>query len=103
MPTPRYSPPSLLRETQRRGRLAVKATQLLGMIEIDPADHLAELARELHDALGPDSAVGIGAVAEEVSGLARSVVEARHACRFARRRQDVGYATHETLASHALL
>lgn len=92
-----------LRETQRRGTLAVKATQLLGLIEIDRGDDLAELARELHDALEPDSAVGIGAVAEEVSGLARSVVEARHACRFARRRQDVGYATHETLASHALL
>jgi PucR family transcriptional regulator, purine catabolism regulatory protein len=92
-----------LRDTQRRGTLAVKATQLLGLIELDRGDDLAELASELQNTLGPDCAVGVGAVAEEISGLARSVVEARHACRFARRRQDVGYATHETLASHALL
>ncbi len=92
-----------VRDTGRRGTLAVKATQLLGLIEIDRDDDLVALARELHDALGPTAAVGVGGVAGEVSGLARSVVEARHACRFARRRQDVGYAMHETLASHALL
>ena len=92
-----------LRDTQRHGTLAVKATQLLGLIETDRGDDLAELAREFHDALGPTASIGVGGVAEEVSDLARSVVEARHACRFAQRRQDVGYATHETLASHALL
>ena len=31
------------------------------------------------------------------------MVQARHACRFAVRRRDAGYATHDTLASHALL
>jgi PucR family transcriptional regulator, purine catabolism regulatory protein len=92
-----------VRDTGRRGTLAVKATQLLGLIEIDRDDDLAALARGLHDALGPTATVGVGGVAEELGGLARSVVEARHACRFAQRRQDAGYATHETLASHALL
>ena len=92
-----------LQDTRRRGTLAVKAGQLLGLIEIAPGDDLAGLARELHDALGATATVGVGSVAEDVSGLARSVVEARHACRFAQRRRDVGYATHKMLASHALL
>jgi DNA-binding PucR family transcriptional regulator len=35
--------------------------------------------------------------------LRDSVVEARHACRFALRRRDVGFAAHESLASHAVL
>ncbi|HET6869749.1 MAG TPA: PucR family transcriptional regulator ligand-binding domain-containing protein [Solirubrobacteraceae bacterium] len=92
-----------LEDSRRRSVLAVKATQLLGLVEIDQGDDLAELARGLHNALGTASAVGVGGIAEEVGDLARSVIEARHACRFARRRQDAGYATHDMLASHALL
>ena len=69
MPTPRYSAVALTcAKRGRGGALAVKATQLLGLIEIDRGDDLAELARELHDALGPDSAAWVGAVAEEFRG-----------------------------------
>jgi purine catabolism regulator len=38
-----------------------------------------------------------------VEDLARSVVEATHACRFAERRRDARYVTHDTIASHVLL
>lgn len=92
-----------LEDSGRRSMLAVKATQLLGLVEVDQRDDLAELARGLHGVLGPASAVGVGGIAEELGDLARSVIEARHACGFARRRQDAGYATHDMLASHALL
>ena len=92
-----------LHDTGRRCTFAVKARQLLGLVEVAQGHDLAELAREVHQALGTTVSVGVGGVAHEITGLARSVVEAQHACRFAQRRQDVGYATHETLASHALL
>lgn len=87
----------------RRGALAVKAAQLVGLLGVAPDDDLAALGMELHDVLGETAFVGVGGLAADAHGLGRSMVEARHACRFAQRRRDVGYATHDTLASHALL
>ncbi len=37
------------------------------------------------------------------TGLRTSIVEARHACRFARLRRDAGWATHHQVGSHSLL
>lgn len=87
----------------RAGALAVKAGELLAIIPVDVGDDLVELARELRDAAGPEVFVGMGGLAERPEGLRASVVQASHACRFAVRRRDAGYATHDTLASHALL
>jgi hypothetical protein len=87
----------------RGGVLAVKAGQLLAIVAATGGDDLVALARELHDAAGPEAFVGVGGLADGVAELGRSVVQASHACRFAMRRRDAGYATHDTLASHALL
>lgn len=87
----------------RDAALAIKAGQLLAIVQVAGDDDLVALARELHDAAGPGGFVGVGGVAAGPPELSRSVVEASHACRFAMRRRDAGYATHDTLASHALL
>lgn len=92
-----------LRATAREAALTIKAGRLLAIVRADGAEDLVALAAELHRAAGPEAAVGVGGVAAEPGQLSRSVVQATHACRFAMRRRDVGYATHDTLASHALL
>ena len=86
-----------------RGVFALKAAELLGVLELDRDGEAAALGSELHAILGPAVFVGVGGAATGTRNLARSLVEARHACRFARRRRDVGYATHDALASHDLL
>lgn len=63
-----------------------------------------ELGRSLHAALGPESAVGIGAEGEGVEGLRRSLIQARQAANLAkRRRAPGGYVVHDRDESHALL
>lgn len=89
-----------------RGRgsvLALKAGEMLAIVSVSDHDDLVALARELHGVVGPGAFVGVGGVADGAAELGRSVVQATHACRFAMRRRDAGYATHDTLASHALL
>jgi len=92
-----------LRDGGRHGVLAVKAGQLLGVLAVASDEDLPALAHELHEGVGAEAFLGMGAVTESPAGLSRSVIEATHACRFAARRRDAGYATHDTLASHALL
>lgn len=92
-----------LDEDGRGAVLALKAGQLLGIVPVSGEDDLLALAREVHAAAGPGAFVGVGGVAAGAGELGRSVVQATHACRFAMRRRDAGYATHDTLASHALL
>ena len=86
-----------------RGVFAVKAAELLGAIELSAATDPAANAATLHRVLGADAFVGVGGVTTAAHDLAASLTEARHACRFARRRRDVGYATHDALASHEFL
>src|SRR5436189_281944 len=62
---------------------------------------LATVAAALHARLG--EAVGVGGLAADASGLRTSIVEARHACRFARLRRDAGWATHHQVGTHSLL
>ena len=62
------------------------------------------VGRALYAALGPDSAVGIGAEGEGVEGLRRSLIQARQAANLAkRRRTSGGYVVHDRAESHALL
>lgn len=86
----------------RRSALAVKGNRLVGLVEIAPKTDLDTLAGELHAALGQTAFIGVGGIVTDARELARSVVQASHACRFARCR-GLGYATHDALASNALL
>ena len=81
---------------------AVKARELVAVAAWagDEAG-LATLAAGLHDRL--DEPVGVGGLAGDASGLRAAIVEARHACRFARMRRDAGWATHDQVGSHSLL
>jgi PucR family transcriptional regulator, purine catabolism regulatory protein len=85
------------------GSLAVKAGELLGFLPVADDDDLIDLARMLCRAVGAEAFVGVGGRAACAEEMGRSLVQARHACRFAMRRRDARYATHDTLASHALL
>jgi hypothetical protein len=87
----------------RRGVFALKGAELLGILELAAGDDAASVGKAIHAALGPDAHVGVGGVAADAHGLAVSLTEARYACRFAGRRRDGGYATHDALASHELL
>lgn len=86
----------------RAGAFALRAGQLLGVFAAESDDDLATIGRELHRVLPPSALVGVGGVARDAHGLRKSMIESRHACRFAERR-GIGYATHGAIASHALL
>jgi purine catabolism regulatory family protein/PucR-like helix-turn-helix protein/diguanylate cyclase with GGDEF domain len=81
---------------------AVKTRELVAVVGW-PGDEggLAGIAAHLHERM--DEPVGVGGLAADSSGLRTSVVEARHACRFARLRRDAGWATHDQVGSHSLL
>jgi DNA-binding PucR family transcriptional regulator len=80
----------------------VKTRELVAVVGW-PGDEggLAGLAAHLHERM--EEPVGVGGLAADSSGLRTAVVEARHACRFARLRRDAGWATHDQVGSHSLL
>jgi hypothetical protein len=89
---------------EAQGVRAVVAPTAAGVVAIaQPAPALAALGAALHAALGPGSSVGLSAIAPDARALRVALVEARHACTFAGRRRDAGWASHDALASHALL
>lgn len=92
-----------LEEWGRRGALAIRGGRVVGLVETERGDAVDVLAGRLHAALGPAVFIGIGGMAVDSHELGRSIVQANHACGFARRRRERGYATHDALASHALL
>jgi PucR family transcriptional regulator, purine catabolism regulatory protein len=87
------------------GVVASKGVEVVAIAEWRGGEEeLIELARSLCDRLGEGSAVGIGGLAGSAAALRTSLVEARHACRFARlRRKGRAYATHGEVGSHTLL
>jgi DNA-binding PucR family transcriptional regulator len=80
----------------------MKARELVAVVGW-PGDEpgLAGLAAALHERM--EEPVGVGGIAADSAGLRTAVVEARHACRFARLRRDAGWATHDQVGSHSLL
>jgi PucR family transcriptional regulator, purine catabolism regulatory protein len=85
-----------------RAVAAMKARELVAVADW-PGDEagLATLAATIHEHM--EEPVGVGGLAADGSGLRTAVVEARHACRFARLRRDAGWATHDQVGSHSLL
>jgi sugar diacid utilization regulator len=82
---------------------AARGDELVAVVAHPGGDlELEELARGLHERMG-GGVIGVGGLAPDSSALRRSVVEARHACRFARLRRDGGHATHHEVGSHSLL
>jgi hypothetical protein len=93
---------SALADAEVASVAAVKTRELVAVVGW-PGDEggLAGLAGHLHERMeGP---IGVGGLAADSSGLRTAVVEARHACRFARLRRDAGWATHDQVGSHSLL
>jgi PucR family transcriptional regulator, purine catabolism regulatory protein len=81
---------------------AVRAPEVVAVVQWDADETgLATVAAALHERLG--EAVGVGGLADDAGGLRTSIVEARHACRFARLRRDAGWATHHQVGTHSLL
>ena len=81
---------------------AVKTRELVAVVGWPgDEDGLAELAARLHERM--EEPIGVGGIAADSAGLRTAVVEARHACRFARLRRDAGWATHDQVGSHSLL
>lgn len=87
-----------------RGVVAVKGTQLWGVVrwEAAPSD-VGTLASRLSGVLGPGGAIGVGRPADGAEHLHESLVEARHACRFARQRRPERIATYAEVGTHQLL
>jgi PucR family transcriptional regulator, purine catabolism regulatory protein len=83
---------------------ATKGAEVVALIPwAHPLEDLDALAAGLLAALGPDTALGAGSPADAPGDLRRTLLEARHACRIARRRRDAQYATYPQVGSHALL
>ncbi len=81
---------------------AVRAPEVVAVVQWDADEAgLADVAAALHARLGEP--VGVGGLAADAGGLRTSIVEARHACRFARLRRDAGWATHHQVGTHSLL
>jgi sugar diacid utilization regulator len=91
-----------LADAEMRAVAAVKAPELVAVVSwTGDETGLAQLAARVQSRLeGP---VGVGGLAADCSGLRTAIVEARHACRFARLRRDAGWATHDQVGSHSLL
>lgn len=91
-----------LADTEVSSVAAVKTRELVAVVGW-PGDEggLAGLVAHLHERM--EEPVGVGGLAADASGLRTAVVEARHACRFARLRRDAGWATHDQVGSHSLL
>jgi hypothetical protein len=87
------------------GVVASKGMEVVAIARWDGGDEgLADVARDIAEVLGGRAAVGVGGVAPSAQSLRTSLVEARHACRFARlRRQGQAYAVHGEVGSHTLL
>ncbi|MDA8068382.1 MAG: PucR family transcriptional regulator ligand-binding domain-containing protein [Actinomycetota bacterium] len=92
-----------LAATGRPGAVGVKATAVVLIAQVEPDEDLVAFGQELQKVVGPTFSGGVGGIAQTVGELGRSVIEANHACRFAQRRRDGGFVTHDKLASHALL
>jgi PucR family transcriptional regulator, purine catabolism regulatory protein len=93
---------SALADAEVASVAAVKTRELVAVVGW-PGDEggLAGLAGRLHERM--EEPIGVGGLAADSSGLRTAVVEARHACRFARLRRDAGWATHDQVGSHSLL
>ncbi len=81
----------------------IKTGQVLVLLPAPGDADVSQFAIELHGALGGVALVGFGSPAKDAHSIRDSLVEARYAARFAARRRDVGYATHDELASHVVL
>jgi purine catabolism regulator len=91
-----------LRTAGLRAVATVRAGRLVAVAEWDPKAPTDALSAELAEAMGPESAVGIGASVAHCALLDVSVDDARRACRLARLRQDDRRsATVRDLTSHA--
>jgi len=90
-----------LRRSGLRAVATVRAGRLVAVAEWDPRAPTDALSAELADAMGRESAVGIGAAVAHCALLDVSVGDARRACRLARLRQDDRRsATERDLTSH---
>ena len=87
----------------RKGAVAIKAVDVVAIVQVWPGEPIGTLAEALHQAVGDSVAIGVGGVAHDVHSLSRSVIEADQACQFAERRPGGGLATIDALASHAAL
>ena len=87
------------------GEARVRLHELVGIDAWSGTElELVELARALCNELGAQAAVGIGGLVDGAAALRTSLIEARHACRFARlRSKGRAFATHGEVGSHTLL
>jgi len=86
-----------------RAVFALKGPDLLGVLALPAGADATTVGEVIQDAFDVPVYVGVGGIVDDALGLSASLTEARHACRFARRRRGGGYATHDALASHELL
>ncbi|HEY8718249.1 PucR family transcriptional regulator [Pengzhenrongella sp.] len=94
-----------LAESTIKGVVALRGDELMLVLSGAGPDGPLEVvptAKSLAAAVGA-TAVGTGSVADDVSGLRRSLVQARHACELARRRGDGAVVSHDLTGSHSLL
>ncbi|MEO5853148.1 MAG: helix-turn-helix domain-containing protein [Nocardioides sp.] len=92
-----------LDDSHLHGVVALRGDEL--MVVIDGGGH-ADVASGLSSALAralSAIAVGTGSVAEDITGLRRSLVQARQACELGRRRGDGAVVSHDLMGSHSLL
>jgi hypothetical protein len=86
------------------GLVGVKGLELWGLIWWDrPADDLQPAIEAFYRALGPDGYLGIGGLTTDVAGLRESLIEARQAAYFAKRRRGERFARYSEIGSHTLL
>ncbi len=92
-----------LTDSHLSGVAALRDDEL--MIVIERRDH-ADSAPEISAALAPALsaiAVGAGSVATDITGLRRSLVQARQACELGRRRGSGAVVSHDLMGSHSML
>jgi len=85
------------------GVAALRGDELMLVVEgREHADSVPAMSANLSRALSA-IAVGTGSVADDITGLRRSLVQARQACELGRRRGNGAVVSHDLMGTHSLL
>lgn len=86
------------------GLVGVKGLELWGLVWWDrPADELQATIEAFYRALGHDGCLGVGDLTTDMARLRESLIEARQASYFAKRRRGERFARYSEIGSHTLL
>ena len=85
------------------GLVGMRQGELLALLPAIHSMNTTALGAEIHALLNGKGFVGVGSVVNDASGVSESIIQSRHASRFATKGGGLGHSTYDDLASHLVL